>query len=66
MQFITKHQLFVQIKDILPAGNVDASLTLVDSDGSELLPHGVWHLLLLDGGRTLKFGALRGTQILIR
>ena len=32
----------------------------------ELQPHGVWHLLLLDGGRTLKFGALRGTQILIR
>ena len=42
------------------------SLTLVDSDGNEILPHGVWHLLLLDGGRTLKFGALRGTQILIR
>ena len=42
------------------------SLTLVDSDGNEMLPHGVWHLLLLDGGRTLKFGALRGTQILIR
>lgn len=42
------------------------SLTLVDSDGDELPPRGIWHLLLADGGRTLKFGALRGTQILIR
>ena len=42
------------------------SLTLVDGNGDELPPTGLWQLMLADGNRTLKFGALRGTQILIR
>ena len=42
------------------------SLTLVDSNGDEMPPTGLWNLLLADGGQTLKFGAARGTQIIIR
>ena len=42
------------------------SLTLVDSDGDEMPPSGLWNLMLTDGGRTLKFGAVRGTQVIIR
>jgi hypothetical protein len=38
----------------------------VDGNGDELPPTGLWQLMLADGNRTLKFGALRGTQILIR
>ena len=42
------------------------SLTLVDGNGDELPPSGLWCLMLTDGGRTLKFGAVRGTQVIIR
>jgi autotransporter-associated beta strand protein len=42
------------------------SLTLVDSNGDEMPPTGLWNLLLADGGRTLKFGAVRGTQVIFR
>ena len=42
------------------------SLTLVDGNGDELPPSGLWNLMLTDGGRTLKFGAVRGTQVIIR
>ena len=43
------------------------SLALVASDGSQFTDEkGIWRLFLLDGGRTLKFGPVRGTQILVR
>ena len=43
------------------------SLTLVASDGTPFTDEkGIWRLFLTDGGRTLKFGPLLGTQILIR
>jgi autotransporter-associated beta strand protein len=42
------------------------SLTLVDGNGDELPPSGLWNLMLTDGGRTLKFGAVRGTQVIFR
>ena len=42
------------------------SLTLVDGNGDELPPSGLWCLMLTDGGRTLKLGAVRGTQVIIR
>ena len=43
------------------------SLSLVSSDGTPFSDEkGVWRLFLTDGGRTLKFGPVRGTQILVR
>ena len=42
------------------------SLTFVDSGGDAMSPDGLWCLVLTDGGRTLKFGAMHGTQILLR
>ena len=43
------------------------SLTLVASDGTPFTDEkGIWRLFLTDGGRTLKFGPLLGTQILLR
>ncbi len=42
------------------------SLTLIDSNGDEMPPIGLWNLLLADGGQTLKLGAVRGTQVIIR
>ena len=42
------------------------SLTLVDADGTVWANNRQWCLMLTDGGRTLKFGPLRGTQILLK
>ena len=42
------------------------SLTLVNADGTVWARNRQWSLMLVDGGRTLKFGPLRGTQILLR
>ena len=42
------------------------SLTLVNSDGTEWTRNKQWCLQLADGGTTLKFGALRGTQVIFR
>ena len=42
------------------------SLTLVDSDGTVRARNGQWTLQLADGGKTLKFGALCGTQVILR
>ena len=42
------------------------SLTLVNSDGTEWTSSKQWCLLLADGGKTLQFGALRGTQLIVR
>ena len=42
------------------------SLTLVNADGTVWASNRQWCLMLTDGGRTLKFGPLRGTQILLR
>ena len=42
------------------------SLTLVDSDGTEWTSSKQWCLQLADGGTTLKFGALSGTQVILR
>jgi len=42
------------------------TLTLADADGTVWANNRQWCLMLTDGGRTLKFGPLRGTQILLR
>ncbi|MBQ6340149.1 MAG: autotransporter-associated beta strand repeat-containing protein [Kiritimatiellae bacterium] len=43
------------------------TLSLVASDGTAFADEkGIWRLLLVDGGKTLKFGPVRGTQILIK
>ena len=42
------------------------SLTLVNTDGTEWTSSKQWCLQLADGGKTLKFGALRGTQLIVR
>ena len=42
------------------------SLMLVDSDGTVRARNGQWKLHLADGGKTLKFGALRGTRLIVR
>ena len=42
------------------------TLELVASDGTVLSNDGKWRLVLTDGGRKLKFGAMRGTQILVK
>ena len=43
------------------------TLSFVASDGTLFTDEkGIWHLLLTDGGRTLKFGPMRGTQILLK
>jgi hypothetical protein len=42
------------------------SLTLVDTDGTEWTSNKQWCLQLADGGKTLQFGALRGTQVIVR
>ena len=43
------------------------SLSLVASDGTPFTDErGIWRLFLTDGGRTLKFGPLLGTKILLR
>ena len=39
---------------------------LVDSDGTEWASNKQWCLQLADGGTKLKFGALRGTQLIFR
>ena len=42
-------------------------LSLVASDGSAFTDEkGVWRLFLADGGKTLKFGPVRGTQFLLK
>ena len=42
------------------------SLTLVNTDGTEWTSSKQWHLKLVDGGKTLQFGAQRGTQVIVR
>ena len=42
------------------------SLTLVNADGTEWTSSKQWHLKLVDGGKTLQFGAQRGTQLILR
>ncbi len=42
------------------------SLTLVNADGTEWTSSKQWHLKLADGGKTLQFGAQRGTQVIVR
>ena len=43
------------------------ALSLVASDGTPFTDEkGIWRLVLVDGGKTLKFGPMRGTQILLR
>ena len=41
-------------------------LTLVNTDGTEWTSSKQWCLQLADGGKTLKFGALSGTQVILR
>ena len=42
------------------------SLTLVNTDGTEWPRARQWHLKLVDGGKTLQFGAQRATQLILR
>lgn len=43
------------------------TLALVSTDGTDFTEgYGIWHLVLMDGGKTLKFGPQRGTQMLIK
>ena len=43
------------------------TLSFVASDGTPFTDEkGIWRLLLADGGKTLKFGPMRGTQILLK
>ena len=43
------------------------TLSLVASDGTPFTDEkGIWRLVLVDGGKTLKFGPMRGTQILLK
>ncbi|MBR2837310.1 MAG: autotransporter-associated beta strand repeat-containing protein [Kiritimatiellae bacterium] len=42
------------------------SLTLVASDGTVVPDRGEWKLSLVEGGRTLAFGANRGLRVLVR
>ena len=42
------------------------SLTLVNADGTEWTSSKQWRLQLADGGTTLKFGPLCGTQMIVR
>ena len=41
-------------------------LTLVNTDGTEWTSSKQWHLKLVDGGKTLQFGAQRATQLILR
>ena len=43
-----------------------SSQTSVNPDGTEWTSSKQWCLLLADGGKTLQFGALRGTQVIVR
>ena len=42
------------------------TLELVASDGTPFTDDGKWRVFLSDGGRKLKFGPMRGTQILVK
>ena len=42
------------------------ALELVASDGTPFTDDGKWCVFLTDGGRKLKFGPMRGTQILVK
>ena len=42
------------------------TLELVASDGTPFTDDGKWRVFLTDGGRKLKFGPMRGTQILVK
>ena len=43
------------------------TLSFVSSDGTPFTDEsGIWRLTLADGGKTLKFGPMRGTQILLK
>ena len=42
------------------------SLTLVNADGTEWTSNKQWCLQLTDGGTTLKFGPIRGMQLIVR
>ena len=62
-------QTFGQIKTVARITGVLSAapaLELVKSDGTPLVDDGKWHLVLSEGGKALKFGPLRGTQILLR
>ena len=54
------------VSSTVPLASMPA-LSLVASDGTPFTDEkGIWRLLLVDGGKTLKFGPMRGTQILLR
>ena len=62
-------QTFGQIKTVArlnTALSAAPALELVKSDGTPLVDDGKWHLVLSEGGKALKFGPMRGTQILLK
>ena len=62
-------ETFGQIKTVARLSTALAStpeLELVKSDGTVLANDGKWRLFLAEGGKTLKFGPMRGTQMLLK
>ena len=62
-------QTFGQIKTVARITGVLSAapaLELVKSDGTPLADDGKWRLVLSEGGKALKFGPMRGTQILLK
>ena len=65
--FLTVVDKRTGVEYLLFVGPNKAAITmLVNADGTARTGNRQWNLFLADGGRTLKFGPLRGTQILLR
>ena len=62
-------ETFGQIKTVARITGVLSAapaLELVKSDGTPFVDDNKWKLFLADGGKALKFGPMRGTQILLK
>jgi autotransporter-associated beta strand protein len=58
-----KSKVVARLTTTLPAV---PDLELVKSDGTTLADDGKWKLFLVEGGKALKFGPMRGTQFLLK
>ena len=63
MQTFGQHKIVARLNTAL---SVAPELELVKSDGTTLADDGKWRLVLSEGGKALKFGPMRGTQILLK
>ena len=62
-------ETFGQIKTVVESTEPIAAapaLELVASDGTPFTGDCKWRVFLTDGGRKLKFGPMRGTQLLLK